>query len=149
MTLMRPWLLLLLLALPLWWWRRRHAKPGTPYSNVGLAAAVARPAWWVRLPVWLRSVAVGAWIVAAAGPRVGGDRVELKREGIAIVITIDISSSMLAEDFAPSNRLEVAKRQAIAFVQIPLGMLVQHRDQGLGRNLQHAACLGDIDPHLV
>ena len=55
--------------------------------------------------------------MAAAGPRVGGDRVELKREGIAIVITIDISSSMLAEDFAPSNRLEVAKRQAIAFVR--------------------------------
>ena len=114
---MRPWLLLLLLALPLWWWRRRRAAPGAAYSDVSLAAAVARPAWWVGLPVWLRSLAIGAWIVAAAGPRVGGDRVELKKEGIAIVITIDISSSMLAEDFAPSNRLEVAKRQAIAFVR--------------------------------
>jgi Ca-activated chloride channel family protein len=114
---MRPWLLLLLLALPLWWWRRRRAAPGAAYSDVSLAAAVARPAWWVGLPVWLRSLAIGAWIVAAAGPRVGGDRVELKQEGIAIVITIDISSSMLAEDFAPSNRLEVAKRQAIAFVR--------------------------------
>ena len=114
---MRPWLLLLLLALPFWWWRRRRAAPGAAYSDVSLAAAVARPAWWVGLPVWLRSLAIGAWIVAAAGPRVGGDRVELKQEGIAIVITIDISSSMLAEDFAPSNRLEVAKRQAIAFVR--------------------------------
>ena len=37
----------------------------------------------------------------------------MKQEGIAIVITIDISSSMLAEDFAPSNRLAVAKRQAV------------------------------------
>jgi len=43
--------------------------------------------------------------------------VEQKREGIAIVIALDISSSMLAEDFAPSNRLEVAKRQAIGFVR--------------------------------
>ena len=117
MTFMRPWLLLLLLALPLWWWRRRRIAPGAQYSSVTLAAAIARPAWWVRLPVWLRSLAIGAWIVAAAGPREGGDRVELKKEGIAIVIAMDISSSMLAEDFAPSNRLEVAKRQAIAFVR--------------------------------
>jgi Ca-activated chloride channel family protein len=117
MSFMRPWLLLLLLALPLWWWWRRRIPPGAQYSDVSFAAAVARPTWWVRLPVWLRSLALGAWVVAAAGPKVGGDRVELKKEGIAIVISIDISSSMLAEDFAPSNRLEVAKRQAIAFVR--------------------------------
>ncbi len=117
MSFMRPWLLLLLLALPLWWWRRRRVPPGALYSNVALAAAVTRAVWWVRLPVWLRSLAIGAWIVAAAGPKVGGDRIETKKEGIAIVITMDISSSMLAEDFAPSNRLEVAKRQAVAFVR--------------------------------
>jgi Ca-activated chloride channel homolog len=117
MSFMRPWLLLLLLALPLWWWWRRRIPPGAQYSDVSFAAAVARPTWWVRLPVWLRSLALGAWVIAAAGPKVGGDRVELKKEGIAIVISIDISSSMLAEDFAPSNRLEVAKRQAIAFVR--------------------------------
>ena len=117
MSFMRPWLLLLLLALPLWWWWRLRIPPGAQYSDVSFAAAVARPTWWVRLPVWLRSLALGAWVVAAAGLKVGGDRVELTKEGIAIVISIDISSSMLAEDFAPSNRLEVAKRQAIAFVR--------------------------------
>jgi Ca-activated chloride channel family protein len=113
----RPWLLLLLLALPLWWWRRRRTKPGAPYSDVGIAGAVGRPAWWVWLPVILRSIALASWIIAVAGPRIGGDRIELKKEGIGIVIVIDISSSMLAEDFAPSNRLEVAKRQAIAFIR--------------------------------
>jgi len=112
----RPWLLLLLLTLPLWWWHRRRAGAGVSFSDVGVAGATAA-AWWVRLPVALRSLALAAWIVAAAGPRIGGDRIELKKEGIAIVIAIDISSSMLAEDFAPSNRLEVAKRQAIAFVR--------------------------------
>ena len=117
MTFVRPWLLLLLLALPLWWWRRRHAGAGATFSDVGIAGAVGRPAWWVHLPVVLRSLALATWIVAAAGPRIGGDRIELKKEGIAIVIVIDISSSMLAEDFAPSNRLEVAKRQAIAFIR--------------------------------
>jgi Ca-activated chloride channel family protein len=64
-----------------------------------------------------RAAALGALIIGAAGPRIGGDTVEVKKEGIAIVITIDISSSMLAEDFAPSNRLEVAKRQAVGFVR--------------------------------
>jgi Ca-activated chloride channel homolog len=117
MTFVRPWLLLLLLALPLWWWRRRRSTAVTTYSDVGITAGASRPGWWVRLPVILRSVALASWIVAAAGPRVGGDRIELKKEGIAIVIVIDISSSMLAEDFAPSNRLEVAKRQAIAFIR--------------------------------
>jgi len=117
MSFVRPWLLLLLLALPLWWWRRRQGKPGAPYSDVGIAGAVGRPAWWVWLPVILRSIALATWIIAVAGPRVGGDRIELKKEGIGIVIAIDISSSMLAEDFAPSNRLEVAKRQAIAFIR--------------------------------
>lgn len=117
MTFARPWLLLLLLALPLWWWRRRRGTPAATYSDVSIPALAARPAWWARLPIVLRSLAAAAWIVAAAGPRLGGDRLELKKEGIAIVIAIDVSSSMLAEDFAPSNRLEVAKHDAIAFVR--------------------------------
>jgi Ca-activated chloride channel family protein len=73
--------------------------------------------WPSRLPLWLRIVAVTALLIAAAGPRFPGDRTTIKRQGISIVIAIDVSSSMLAEDFAPSNRLEVAKRQAIGFVR--------------------------------
>jgi Ca-activated chloride channel family protein len=117
MTFARPLVLLLLLALPYWWWRRRRARTGTAYSDVTLAARVAQPAWWVQLPPVLRMATLALWTVAAAGPRIGGDRIELKKEGIAIVIAIDISSSMLAEDFAPSNRLEVAKQQAISFIR--------------------------------
>ena len=118
MTFARPWLLLLLLALALWWWiRRRREAPAASFSDVTLPAAAARRAWWVMLPPALRGLALAALVFAAAGPRIGGDTVEVKQEGIAIVITIDISSSMLAEDFAPSNRLEVAKRQAVGFIR--------------------------------
>jgi Ca-activated chloride channel homolog len=114
----RPWLLLLLLALPIWWWlRRRRDVPGARYSDVTLPAMASRRRWWVKLPPILRTLALGMLSLAAAGPRIGGDTVEIKKEGIAIVITIDISSSMLAEDFAPSNRLEVAKRQAVGFIR--------------------------------
>src|ERR687893_873393 len=118
MTFARPWLLLLLLALAAWWWiRRRRPTPAARYSDVGLPAAVSANRWWVALPPIFRAASLGALGIAAAGPRLGGDTVEVKKEGIAIVITIDISSSMLAEDFAPSNRLEVAKRQAVGFIR--------------------------------
>jgi Ca-activated chloride channel homolog len=119
MSFARPWiLLLLLLALGLWWWlRRRRDIPAARYSDVTLPAEAGRRRWWVMLPPALRVLALIGLGLAAAGPRIGGDTVEVKKEGIAIVITIDISSSMLAEDFAPSNRLEVAKRQAVGFIR--------------------------------
>ncbi len=118
MSFARPWLLLLLLLLPLWWWlRRRKDVPAAKYSDVSLPAAASARRWWVSLPPALRSAALASLVLAAAGLQVGGDTIEVKQEGIAIVITIDISSSMLAEDFSPANRLEVAKRQAVGFIR--------------------------------
>lgn len=117
MNLARPLLLLLLVPLFWWWWRRRRPSRGLLYSDVSLPAAVGGTPWWLRLPPMLRTAALACFILGAAGPRVGGSRVEMKREGIAITIAIDISSSMYAEDFAPSNRLEVAKVRAIDFIR--------------------------------
>ena len=117
MNFARPWLLLLLLALAWWWWRRRRSTPGVRYSSLSVFEGTPRAAWWIHVPPGLRLLALVAWIVGAAGPRIGGDTIEIRQEGIAIAIAIDISSSMLAEDFAPSNRLEVAKQQAIAFIR--------------------------------
>jgi Ca-activated chloride channel homolog len=116
-NLARPLLLLLLVPLFWWWWRRRRPSRGLLYSDVSLPAAVGGTPWWLRLPPMLRTAALACFIIGAAGPRVGGSRVETKREGIAIAIAIDISSSMYAEDFAPSNRLEVAKVRAIDFIR--------------------------------
>ncbi|HEY3280613.1 MAG TPA: VWA domain-containing protein [Gemmatimonadales bacterium] len=116
----RPLLLLLLAALPLWWWwraRRLSRLAGAPMSDVRPAAGPAERLWVARLPVTLRSVCLGAWIIAAAGPRVGSARAELRSEGISIALAVDVSSSMLAEDFAPMNRLDVARRTAIDFVR--------------------------------
>jgi Ca-activated chloride channel family protein len=118
MSLARPWLLLLLL-LPLawWWWRRNKRPPATRYSDLRLINLVKETNWLARLPMACRLLAFTAWVIAAAGPRLGGAQVELKKEGIAIVIAVDISSSMLAEDFSPSNRMEVAKQQATSFIK--------------------------------
>jgi Ca-activated chloride channel family protein len=116
----RPALLGALVLVPLWWWwrtRRLARLAGTRMSDVRPAVGVTARLWVARLPVTLRSVCLGAWIVAAAGPRVGAGRVETRSEGISIVLCVDLSSSMLAEDFTPSNRIDVAKRTAIEFVR--------------------------------
>ena len=118
MSFARPWLLLILLLPLCWWWWRRNRIPGaTRFSDLGLVSAVSARRWLPRMPPALRALAFAAWTIAAAGPRLGGSQVEVKKEGIAIVIAVDISSSMLAEDFAPSNRMEVAKQQAISFIR--------------------------------
>lgn len=113
----RPWLLLLLLLVPAWFRWRRRRRVITGHSDVTLFSALGSSAWPVRIPIALRATALACWAIAAAGPRIGGRQVEVRKEGIAIVIAVDISSSMLAEDFAPSNRLEVAKQQAISFIR--------------------------------
>lgn len=118
MNFARPYLLLLFLVVVWWWWRRRRS-PGTPVpqGDFDVPRRAGRHGWWPRLPPILRGLTLGTLILASAGPQFGGHELTIKKEGIAIVIAIDISSSMLAEDFAPSNRLEVAKRQAIAFIR--------------------------------
>src|SRR5207247_868148 len=90
---------------------------GTRMSDVRPSAGAGERLWVARLPVTLRSACLGAWIVAAAGPRVGAARSETRSEGISIVLCVDLSSSMLAEDFAPANRIDVAKQTAIEFVR--------------------------------
>src|SRR5207244_3645620 len=90
----RPLLLLALGFLPLWWWmraKRLGRLAGTRMSDVRPAAGVTERLWVARLPVTLRSACLGAWIVAAAGPRVGAARSESRSEGISIVLAIDMS----------------------------------------------------------
>jgi len=114
-----PWALLLLLLFPLYVWRaRRRQKSALTFSRAGVLAAVAkRGAHRVAaLPDWLRAGAVVGLIIALAGPRTGSAIVDIDAEGIAIVLTLDISSSMLAEDFSPKNRLEVARTTVRDFV---------------------------------
>jgi Ca-activated chloride channel homolog len=55
--------------------------------------------------------------VALARPRAGAHEVTSTSEGINIVIAFDISSSMLAQDFQPQNRLEVARDRIKQFVK--------------------------------
>src|SRR5205085_5467272 len=55
-------------------------------------------------------------VIALARPRSGGRTEESLSDGIDIVVAFDLSSSMLAEDFQPDNRLEVARSKIKQFV---------------------------------
>lgn len=113
-----PLALLLLLLLPAWWlWRRRQPTPAVTFSRAGsLARLSGRGALVRRTLLGLRLLALVAAVVALARPRTGARAENVTSEGINIVIAFDISSSMLAEDFQPLNRLEVAKQRVKAFV---------------------------------
>ena len=58
---------------------------------------------------YLFFIAVLLIIVGIAGPQVGSKLVTIKRKGIELILALDVSNSMLAEDLKP-NRLENAKR---------------------------------------
>ena len=120
-TFAHPYLLLLLLVIPLMtvWYvlRYRKQKPALQFSNITLFKGVHKTFRQTAYPLLfiLRMVAVGAIIVALARPQSMLSRQEMKVEGIDIVLTMDISGSMLAEDFKP-NRLEAAKTVASDFI---------------------------------
>ncbi|HEV8196414.1 MAG TPA: VWA domain-containing protein, partial [Gemmatimonadales bacterium] len=115
MSFARP-LLLILLLLPVLLLVLRRRGSAVVVGDGALPAAAAGRSWLTWIPRALRALALAGWILAAAGPRLPGGPTTVRKDGIGIVIAIDVSSSMLAEDFAPSNRLEVAKRQAINFI---------------------------------
>ncbi len=116
-----PWVLLGLLLVPLMvvWYvlRYRKQEAALQHSDLAVFDGVARGMRarlrWV--PYALLVVAVGAMVVALARPQSRLSRQEMKVEGIDIVLAMDVSGSMLAEDFKP-NRLEAAKRVAAEFI---------------------------------
>ena len=113
-----PWVLLLLLFLPGWWaWRRRRRPAALGVSRVGVVAAGPRAGRALaRALLVARNLVLAGVVIALARPRSAGRAEQATTEGINIVIAFDISSSMLAEDFQPQNRLEVARDKVKQFI---------------------------------
>ena len=117
-----PWMLLLLGTLPVlvWWYlrgaRRRRGSLTHPDAG-GLARAAGSGGRWLsHLPAALRGLALVCLVVAFARPQTGVTGENVVAEGIDIVLALDISSSMLAEDLTP-NRIEAAKEVAADFIE--------------------------------
>ncbi|HDS00431.1 MAG TPA: VWA domain-containing protein, partial [candidate division Zixibacteria bacterium] len=113
--------LLILIPILLWFRYLRRKKVHAPviYSDTGLVTRVRyRGGLWPRYisPI-LKSLALIAIIFALARPRFARTFEEVKTQGIDIILTLDVSGSMKAEDFKPQNRLYVAKEVIKEFVQ--------------------------------
>lgn len=67
--------------------------------------------------IFLRLAAFLLMIIALARPQTVEAEREFETRGIDIVVSLDISGSMLAEDFKPVNRMTVAKEEAKKFIQ--------------------------------
>jgi Ca-activated chloride channel family protein len=113
-----PWFLLLLLLVPVALWRalRRDAlRPSLLWSRAaaGWSAAAGWALHALEILPWATLVVV---VVALARPQQGVRQSETETRGVDIVLAIDISPSMMAEDFQPENRLIVAKQTAKTFI---------------------------------
>ncbi|MGC9317448.1 MAG: VWA domain-containing protein [Armatimonadota bacterium] len=121
MELARPLWLLLLLALPgvVWLMRRpgsrRSGAMAYPDVRDLLVRTTPRTLAARALP-WLSVMALALMIVGMARPRRLEEVVSVSSEGIDIVLALDISGSMRAEDFQPRNRFNVAKSVLQRFI---------------------------------
>jgi Ca-activated chloride channel family protein len=119
-TFASPGWLLLLLAIPVVLvWARRRRRPALVLP--ALAAAPSLPRTWRErlraVPDVVRALVVALAVVALARPQQLAAGRPLTTSGVDIVMTLDASGSMKAEDFQPRNRLEVAKAAAVEFVE--------------------------------
>lgn len=112
------YLLILLLPIVVWYvWKQRDMDTSIRLSTLkGLQKAPKTYKWYLRhFPFAFRVLALALFIVALARPQSTDNWSNTTTEGIDIVVALDISGSMLAEDFKP-NRLEAAKDDAIRFI---------------------------------
>jgi Ca-activated chloride channel homolog len=115
-----PWLLWLFLLWPLLiiWYFRKHQRNHASIMLSSVNKSKGIRSWkntGRHIPFILRLLAVGCLIVALARPQVRNDEELVSGEGVDIVLCIDVSGSMLAQDFTP-NRLEAAKEVAANFI---------------------------------
>jgi Ca-activated chloride channel family protein len=118
-----PWFLAFLVVIPVLVWRylrRLRAGEGSLRFASTIALEGVRPPW----TVWFRHVlfginmfALALSITAMARPQKGTEEEEVLTEGVDIIIALDASGSMAAEDFEPRNRLYVAKLVVEKFIE--------------------------------
>ena len=120
-----PWMLLLLLLVPvLAWLKGRTGQPKAfLYSSVGLVKniiGISRGSVG-RILLRMRWLALTLLLIALARPQLGEGQAKVRASGIDIVVAIDLSGSMAAEDFELKgetvNRLVIAKDVLEKFVR--------------------------------
>lgn len=111
-------LLLLLIPYVLWYFLYRKKSEPTIRMSDTYAYIKAPKSWRVRImhaPMFLRCIVFTLIVFALARPQTHNSWDNKSVEGIDIMLAIDVSTSMLAEDLKP-NRIEAAKDVASEFI---------------------------------
>ena len=116
------WVAVPLLALLLWRAQRLRWRALEAFVGAGLLGSLAPHLDWRRdrRRALLVVGGLGLVIVAAARPRFGQGQELYQSHGADIVVALDVSASMMAQDAAPS-RLEAAKREVRGVLQMARG----------------------------
>jgi len=132
-----PWFLLLLIFLPFFiflkWPGNRKYEGSIKISSILFISKEIRNRGLLkyRLIIIMQTLIITLIILGMARPQLVGNIRESKVEVIDLMMVLDISSSMLADDFKP-NRLEVVKKTASEFVRLRgqdrIGILVFARE---------------------
>jgi Ca-activated chloride channel family protein len=116
-----PEYLYLLLVIPLliiwYWFKNKSTTADLRFSGLKVFndMKTSPKTWLIHSLFVLRMIAIALLIVALARPQSISTKQNINIEGIDIVMTIDVSGSMLARDFKP-DRLEAAKEVADEFI---------------------------------
>jgi Ca-activated chloride channel family protein len=114
-----PWFFFLLALVPAYvWWQLVKRRAAVVYSDLGFLRGASPRGRFGRIVVHgLYALTLVFMTVALARPQRGRQFQEVETRGIDIMLCLDISGSMQAEDFSPKNRLNVA-----SLTQCPLTM---------------------------
>lgn len=117
----QPWMILGLFLVPAVYFLRRRLRDRfrvtLRYSHLAPLREVAATPRLRNFTLALRMVVLILGFLALARPQAGEREEEILTEGVDIVLAIDISGSMAAEDFRPHNRLHVAKEVVEVFIE--------------------------------
>lgn len=116
----QPYWFLLLLLLPVLFgieWKRSRGYTGLKYSSTDSASGVKKTIWtrMRMVPVLLRTAGLILLVVALARPQIKNVTRERFAEGLDIIMVLDTSTSMRAQDFKP-NRFEAAREVGKEFI---------------------------------
>ena len=110
-------LLLVLIPVLIWWYvsKNNRQQGAIAISDISANGLSSWKTGFRHFPFVLRLLAIVFIIVAIARPQTIFEEQNAEGEGVDIVLCIDVSGSMTAQDLTP-NRLEAAKNVAIDFV---------------------------------
>lgn len=95
---------------------KRERSVGYPSLDLLLSAGLEASAWKRFGRVVLRALVLLLMVAAIARPQTGQSEYTTHTEGVDILLVLDTSGSMQAQDFKPKNRLHVAKEVVQEFV---------------------------------